>query len=232
MSMGGGYAGTGMGGYGGGGMGMGGMGGMPASNKPWQRPEEGREGTPIWLAGGEAHMKRIDENRAALAKSIEFNVSGMPLAHVAELLSEKAGVQIVLNRTELDLLGIDPDIPITLDSASSTVRELLRRVTSPLELSYVVYESVIEITSKDHAESHLAMRFYDLSYVLPNATSAMAVINAIQQTIHPDSWLANGGTSSIVLVGSMMVVAAPESTHQMIETFLINVARMNPTNAK
>lgn len=197
----------------------------------WQRPESAAGSEPIWLAGGMQSTQDLDRNRSVLAKHIKFDLVKIPLDDMAAWLSDQVGLQIELRKHELDLLGVAPDTLVSV-TGSGSVRELLRRALEPLELTYRVTESNIEITTRDAAESSTNMRFYDLSYILPNPSNADAVINAIEMSIDPDSWLATGGTSSTVLVGSMMIVSAPDSTHQKIEILLINLSRMNPSNVE
>lgn len=229
-----------------GGMGMGGMVApqptqeqIDAMNKaraeaatiPWQRPETADGTVPIWLSGGQESIQAMEQNRALLAKNIEFEVVDMPIIEVAQELTEKLGVEIEVDVNELDLIGVAPGDLITF-RGSGSVREVFRRMLVQYDLTYRVTESTIEITSRDAADADPSTRFYDLAYILPNPSNADAVTNAIQQSLDPDSWLAAGGTSSIVLVGSMMVVSAPDSTHQKIELFLINLAQMNPKNVE
>lgn len=227
---GGGSPGEGLGG--GGGLGSGGNGVSAPANPPieWQKPES--ESDPIWLTGGKVSMLAMEENRLILAEEVAVDYQGTPLSDVLADLTEKTGVKFEANLQELDLIGVDIESPITLSSPPATVRELLRRTLDPLELTYKVTASTIEITSKDGADAEPWVRFYDMSFILPNSSNADTVTNAIQQTIDPDSWLAAGGTSTIVFVGSMMIISAPDSTHQHVEMFLINLARMNPKNAE
>ena len=149
---------------------------------------------------------------------------------MVQSLSDETRTAFELNTTALDALAIDPDTPINLVGQSS-VRECIRRLGAALDLTYVVNESTIEITTTEDAQQRLNMRFYDLSYVLPNSANSQALVNAIQQTIGPDTWSASGGTNSISLVGSMMIVSAPDTTHQSIEILLLNISKMNPMNA-
>ncbi|RMF38646.1 MAG: general secretion pathway protein GspD [Planctomycetota bacterium] len=54
------------------------------------------------------------------------------------------------------------------------------------------------------------------------------LINLIQQTIEPDSWLANGGTSTILPYPSNLsiVVSAPQTTHEKIADLLESLRRL------
>ncbi len=240
---------AGMGGIGGGGMGGEGMAaagaetnaagmaafGQQGTAEPvvWEPPTEDAP-TPGWLAGGNVSMQALEANRSILAEKIsEISYDQEPLSSVVADLSDKLKTQIVVNesriKNDLDLSG---DMLVTLHASSITLRELLRRISQDHELSYVVTESAIEITSSDDAQVRPSMRFYDLSYILPNSANIGAVVSAIQNTIDTDSWVETGnGNSSISIVGSMMIVSSPDTTHQQIEVLLLNLARMNPRNA-
>ncbi|MEM8733226.1 MAG: hypothetical protein AAGG44_03330 [Planctomycetota bacterium] len=54
------------------------------------------------------------------------------------------------------------------------------------------------------------------------------LMNLIQQTIDPDSWLANGGTSTILPYPSnlSLVVSAPQTTHEKITDLLESLRRL------
>jgi hypothetical protein len=204
-----------------------------ASPVVWEPPAEGAP-TPTWLAGGSASMQALEKNRSLLAKTIPgVNFQGAPLSQVIEELTKMANIQIFLNELRIDAdLGLTPDEPITLVSTEASLREILQRLCQERELSYVVTESGIEVTTRDDAENRTSMRFYDLSYILPNSSNIAAVVQAIEQTIDPDVWMSTGtGTCNISIVGSMMIVSAPDTTHQQIEVLLVNLSLMNPKNA-
>ncbi|GAB5402217.1 MAG: hypothetical protein Aurels2KO_04480 [Aureliella sp.] len=225
----------GMGGMAGGGEGMGGeMPSKPAAPPEvvtWQRPESDEIGiVPEWLAGGASAQSLVEQSRKSLSNSINVSAKATPLANLASQLAVDAGVAIRINRQELEAFGVDSDTPVSVEG-EMPLREAFRIILTPLELTYRATESGIEITSIDDADSRPNIRFYDLAYILPNSANADALVNAIQQSVEPDCWHANGGTSSVVLVGSMMIVSSRDTVHQQIETMLLHIRRMNPSNA-
>lgn len=202
-----------------------------ASVVAWQRPETNGQ-TPSWLAGGQSAMDNVEKNREVLSNLVEADFPGVPLSNVVKTLSKTAGIPITFRKAKLEEFGVDEDVPVSLEfSGAIPLREALRMMLRDLELTWVVTESGIEITSIDDAMATTNFRFYDLSYVLPNSAQAKSLMGAIQDTIAPDSWYDAGGQSTCVIVGSLMIVDAPDSTHQLIEMLLVNVTRMNPNNA-
>ena len=220
--------GGGEGGQGGLGGGLGASGSQEPDGPPvaWTKPEGD---APGWLSAGSRAVSGAEKHRMMLSEEIEFDYPGTSLQAVIEDIAGELNVQIEISTDELDLLGVDVETPVTA-SGRGPMRELFRRILKPLELTYRVNESSIEITSKEDAAANPAIRFYDLSFILPNTANLDSLQNAIQQSIDPDSWYDNGGTSSITNVGSMMVVGAPEETHQKVEVFLMKIGQMNPKN--
>lgn len=192
----------------------------------WARPEGE---APAWLQAGDTVLAAVEKNRAYLGQNLDVDYHEVALKDLVEDLSASLEIQIEINRMELELVGVDVDTPVTV-TGRGPLRELFRRALKPLELTYRINESTIEITSEDHADADPAIRFYDLSFVLPNTANLSSLHNAIQQSIAPDDWLQNGGTFTVLNVGSMMIVAASEEVQQKIEVFLRRISKMNPQN--
>lgn len=228
-------------------MGMGGMGGGMGGINPskpqaptaeqtviWQRPEDAgpEAGLPSWLEGGASAETSTENNRAKLNDLVAIEATRAPLQDFIRMLADSSGTSLRLNRQELESFGIEPDLEVLFaKKGEMTLREALRIVLEPEELAYRVTESGIEITSIDDANARPSLRYYDLAYVLPNSANAEALVNAIQTSVRPDDWMPNGGTATISLVGSMMIVTANDLVHQDIESVLLNIRRMHPSNA-
>jgi hypothetical protein len=184
------------------------------------------------LTARDPRAKAITSNRERLSTTIQADFTGVSLATALMTIGDSIDAPIWIHEQELDALGIDSDVPIRLSIGRElTAQTALDLILKPLDLSYRVGE-VIEVTSIDALNAEPDLRLYDLSYILPNSSNSDAMLNAIQQSIDADNWLAAGGESCITLVGSMMVVSAPYTTQCEIEQFLAKFMRMNPENAR
>ena len=114
----------------------------------------------INLAGGNDSETSI---YAALKQSKDWDYPGTPLNQVIQGLADDLTIPIWINEPELDLLGIDTDTPINLRLPSVTVRSALRIMLEPLELTYIIRNEVLEITSIDSAESDPINKVYLLA---------------------------------------------------------------------
>ncbi len=111
----------------------------------------------INLAGGNESEQKI---YSALKQQIEPEYNGLPLQRLMTSLADELNIPIWVNVAELDLLGVDPDEPITLTLPPVSLRSALRLMLDPLELTYIVRNEVLEITSTDSADADPINKVY------------------------------------------------------------------------
>ncbi len=205
---------------------------QPVPIVQWDAPEGP---APDWLRRNEATEsieKRIESNRTSLREAIakqscEFQAT--PLSRVVQQLSDEFKLAILVNATELEADGLEPNMAITLQSLPAcSLRETLDVMLKPYGLTYRVREAGVEIVVEGGEGT---MRCYDLSYIYNNSANVSSVVQTITDSIEPDDWLENGGASNISMIGSMMVVTCSDSTHFKIEDLLRSIAKMSPGNA-
>lgn len=181
---------------------------------------------PEWFQTADRIITAKQKLRSTLSLQVAMDFEAAPLSEVVRSLSSELGAHFEIKRSALEELGIEEDVPITI-SGKGTMRDLFRRMLHPLELTYRVNESTIEITSQEEADENPAVRLYDLSYV-QSTMDLDAIHNAIMQTIDPDSWPMGGG--GIYFVGSMLVIAAPEERQLKVQMLLSKLSKINPQN--
>ena len=93
-----------------------------------------------------------------------------------------------------------------------TLRTVLRKVLGDLGLAYIIKDGSIQVTTPLRAKETLTVRTYylgDMALVtdfrlpavltqLQAVQNASQIIDAIQSSIDPQSWRANGGTGTIL----------------------------------
>ena len=87
----------------------------------------------------------------ALSNRDEVNFNGTPLSSVMKFFKENHQVPIVIYEKALEGVNITPDEPITLDLPAVSFRSALNLILEPLELTYVIENEVLLITSKAKA---------------------------------------------------------------------------------
>jgi tetratricopeptide (TPR) repeat protein len=109
-------------------------------------------------ADGESE-RRITLALKQQVPDIAYNA--MPLQQVIEGLADDMNIPIVLNVAEIELGGLaDVDTPITLNLTPVSLRSVLRLMLDPLELTYIIKDEVLQITTKDNANEEPIRRVY------------------------------------------------------------------------
>lgn len=185
-------------------------------------------GTSVWINVDEDAAKKIQD---ALSTEITQQFVDEPLESALRLISDELKIPITLDSPALEAIGLTPDTPITADVKGVQARTLLDEILAPLELAYSFQRERLVVTSTDAVEGNRLQRIYfldGLGMSLPIEFNSL--MQAIQQSIHPDTWEALGGPSTMCpLVLSMeqrpsLIVSTTLSTHEQIES-LINTLR-------
>ena len=96
----------------------------------------------------------------ALYTPTQFDFVQVPLAAAIEYLKQLHGIEIQLDRYELEYEGIGTHTPITRSLKGITLRSALRLMLRELDLTYVVEDDVLLITTQAAARKKLKPRVY------------------------------------------------------------------------
>ncbi|WP_197526651.1 VWA domain-containing protein [Botrimarina colliarenosi] len=88
---------------------------------------------------------------------------GTPLEEVVTYLRVEYEIEIVLDNIALDELGLGPDEPIQVSLRNVSLRSALRRMLEPLELTYVIDDEVLLITTQEEALTKLTVKVYPVA---------------------------------------------------------------------
>jgi hypothetical protein len=220
------------------GMGMGagmgpGMGGMVNVTEVIEWKNEPAN-APKWLAtnsgnDGEAVLGEIS---AKLNERIKPAFESVPISEFARTLGEMLELDVILDERALADAGISPDEAITFQRVKpASVKNILKQALDPLDLTYVISYEAIVITTKDGSSSE-TIGYYDLSYIFPDNSTMPDLMESIETSVTPDVWESNSGSSTMTILGSMLIVRAPHETHESVEEFLRQIAKQSRDNLK
>ena len=142
----------------------------------------------------------VEAIHKALEKKLSFEFVEKPLADVAAEIGKRAGINVLLDRKALDDVGIGSDTPITKQASDVSLRQFLRLVLRELDLTYVIRDEVLLITTPEEAESRLLVGIYPV----PDLAAARdasggvryeyeALLDLITCLLRPDTWDEVGG---------------------------------------
>jgi hypothetical protein len=141
----------------------------------------------------------------ALAKPISVDFENNTLSSVLEWLGKVMGHDIITDKQALEEVGATYESTVTLKLRNVTARTVLRKILADLNLTYVVRNETIQVTSIARAKEMVTTRTYyigDLvNFVNPNLPPALnqvqmlqniaIVVNSITTQIDPQSWNKN-----------------------------------------
>lgn len=106
---------------------------------------------------GDAAEKRIEQ---ALRSPTALDFVGVPLVDAIAYLKDRHGVEIQIDGYALAEAGITTSVPITRQLKGISLRSALRLILRDFDLTYVVQDEVILITSRQRSSNYLKTKVY------------------------------------------------------------------------
>lgn len=160
--------------------------------------------------------------RLALESPTTVQFVDEPLSGVITYLSQLHGIQIVIDQQALATQGdVASSTPVTVDLKEVTLRSALDLMLGHLDLTYMVTDEVLLITTEDDASERLNTRVYSVGEIITHCgQSPDDLLDLITATVDPTTWSDVGGTGAIVSFGSTLVISQTDRTHHKIEGLL------------
>ena len=170
--------------------------------------------------GSEAIQKSLDQK-----VSLEFVETS--LADITEELIKRHTINVQFDKKALEDAGVQSDQQITVKFKDITLRSALRHLLSPLELTYVVENDVLLITTPEREQATVSARVYSAPEIIANkgihknvTPPGDQLIKLIENVLSPTSWSTFGGVGTASYVGNTLVIGQTEKVHQDIDPLL------------
>ncbi|HUT89986.1 MAG TPA: alpha-2-macroglobulin family protein [Thermoguttaceae bacterium] len=168
-------------------------------------PQDVKLYQPVDFSAGSTSESESEKRiHAALASPTVFQFVETPLSDVVDQLKRMHGIEIRLDQRALDDVGISTDVPITQQLRGVSLRSALKLMLRELDLTSVVQDEVLLITTPEEAEVMLATVAYPVSDLVRFRDKAGeqwsdfdSLIDTITSTVSPESWDEVGGPGSI-----------------------------------
>ncbi|TWT78589.1 M56 family metallopeptidase [Neorhodopirellula pilleata] len=159
--------------------------------------------------------------RKGMSQKVTIEAMDEPLANVLASLKQDFGVPLFVDSQSLEELGMTPDIPVTISLKNVSLRSALRLMLRPFDLTYMIKDEVIQITTSEAAEYSLTLRAYALPAVLKDKMEKVA--SALTASVSPDIWEELGGPCSLSMIDNVIVVSGTEDVHAEVDEFIKKV---------
>ena len=142
-------------------------------------------------------------------------------------------------RDLLDMAELEQTTPSMMDPLTGiklrkALEVLIAGVSSEFaEVGYVVDDGVIVIATEDMLPKKMVSRVYDVPALVHSTGSARSLVQAIKESIEPESWfeLSNTGEGTIgVYMGSKLAILQTDDVHLKIYEFLQSMTTNIPAS--
>lgn len=160
-----------------------------------------REYRPLSMTST-SHADNANETRIqeALDKEVpqpRWQFVEVPLRDVLGNVSEILQVPVDIDVRSLDDAGLDIETPISFQRQGGSMRSALRRMLGLLDLTWVIRDGCLLITTKNMAMESLVIRVYPLPFGYAADAGLRDLIDLIQSSVSPHMWNTVGGQGSI-----------------------------------
>lgn len=182
--------------------------------------------------GDGATVAAHEKIEAALGRVVdrETNFTETPLRDVVVQFGKILEVPVVLDMGALEVAGIDLDTPVTFTGQGTTARAALRRILDDLDLTRLIRDEALVITTTERAGENLERRLYPVpwGHSTQGVGNDQSLVDLIQNTVGgPAAWEVGGGNGSIRPHGdgaaAVLVVSQTADVHDEIEGLLRSV---------
>ncbi len=191
----------------------------------WDKPAS----TPKWLTEHSQPSPVEAKIQLTLDEEIVIEFDSLSMNRIFKILRGKFHIPISIDTKVFEEKKGSLDQIVKLPRIRTSVRNLLLLILRPHDLTYVIESDALRITDSPGAN---VVRYYDLSHVFPDNALLAELLDAIETTVAPWNWESSGGTNSISMVGSMLVIKAPDEMHREVEQFLLWISKQASANLK
>ncbi len=144
-----------------------------------------------FTAASRRQARATEEIRRSLEKPVSVEFTEAPLSDVLAFLAEQTGMNIVIDSVSLDEEGIAEDEPITLQMKDRPVREVLRELLEPLELTWRIEHEVLQVTTDISVDRVGSPRIFSIRKLIDAGLDADTFVDMVSGTTLNNQGLAD-----------------------------------------
>jgi RNA polymerase sigma factor (sigma-70 family) len=172
--------------------------------------------------------RQEQEILAILKRVVNVDYEAVPLRKALEDISNKMGINLVVDRRALQDMGINEERPITLKLENVMLKTALHFMVKDLGLDYTVQEGVLVVGQREHLLTKV-IPVGDLIFDREKKNREEVLIRLITQVVEPPTWASMGGNGNIEFfpLGESLVVKQSPVVLEQIEALLAGLRAFN-----
>jgi hypothetical protein len=158
-----------------------------------------------------------------LEKPTTLDFVEQPLTEVIQYLKDLHEIEIQIDSKALEEEGITTDTPITRNLQGITLRSALHLMLKDLDMTSVITDEVLLITTVTQAKEMLYLREYPIGDLLSGDKEGKdkeQLLEIVTSLIRPDSWNKGGGPGDAKIFRKKLLIMHQQAVHQEISDLL------------
>jgi hypothetical protein len=166
----------------------------------------------------------------ALARPITLKEVDVALHVLTKTIADQAGIHVTLSK-KIEDAGVQRDQKVTAVSRGLSLESLLNKVLADLNLTLMVKNESLIITTVEDAQSpeNMVTRVYPVRDLvsLRGRLNFDPLVKLISSTVEPDSWQDVGGPGAIYANpnAGALVLSQRRDIHQRVEALILTLRR-------
>ena len=162
----------------------------------------------------------------ALEREVEVNFTETPLTDAIEYLSQQSKLTILIDQS-VDATGTPSDTPISMPPLRKLrLSSILRLMLRPLNLTTVIDNDVLKVTTVEDAQSHLVLKVYQLGDLLDPSQKlgSLEWLGTAIRISTSSMWADTDGVGGSLVVQfntQSLVISQTTQVHEEIENLLL-----------
>ncbi len=163
------------------------------------------------------NVARIEE---ALLAPGQVEFVDAPLSEAVEQLQQRFGIAIGVDVAAMEEAGITTDARVNGSYSDISLRSILHHLLRPLQLTYVIRDEILLITTQEELEQSVEVRVYRIEKPNNATVSLTKFAEMLPNLIEPDSWTEQGGETFCTTYDDKLVVRSSPDVHDQINDLL------------
>lgn len=183
---------------------------------------------------GQTNPSAVEKIERALKMPLSQNgldFSDTPLVEVVNVLQTDYGIPIQLDAPALDEIGLAAEEAVTVNLHNISLESALRLMLKRLQLTYVIRDEVLIITTPEEAEAQLLTCVYDIRDIVhdPNDKTVRPLIDTILSCVATETWAKNGGGEAEIrmLEPGLLVISQIQPIHDEVRDLIKTIRDMS-----
>jgi hypothetical protein len=173
-------------------------------------------------------VARIEQALRAPLRSAGLEFQATPLVDALTQIQADYGLPIQVDKPALEEAAIGTDTQVDANIHNTSLRAALRLMLNTIQLTYVIHDGYLLVTTREVADNSLKTCVYDVRSIVGNNEPLEPLINVIVSCVAKDTWAKNGKGDAEIrpIKPGLLVITQSQAVQDEIRALLTTLDEM------